>query len=718
MFMRPAIWEGVRPHRSTVLSGFYDYVVAATATELSTIRSLSQYRPFEGGGESTLEAHEDIALAALAEAGGSCETVGACKEAVETCFGIRFEELTIAASLNRLVKSGRVGHDHGRLALSDEERQRLDQVAEQSREVAEEAFHDWRAFLEENWPLTSEELAQLQRDLGVFLATVLRRHGAEATLLLYPDSENAQRLYTEIEKAGFNFLERVEPELTQIRDFALSQFIRRPTDAQRAYLNQNLNVAYFQTVLSIDPEGAQLVAEVARGQRVYLDTNFVYRLLGVQGPRYVKPAEAILRVTQAAGYECCVTPWTLDEFRISLKRSRDFVEKYPVPPDQYADLAANATSDENFVTAYWRRVRSGLKPGDFFDYYAAVEQHLADRSISVIDEGCTAVQQQTEEINDEISLLENAAHGRYRHPATLEHDVKHRLLVRRLRGQGVKRFSNAGYWFLTHDSVLPRYDHISARGEQTLAFCVSAGVWFQIMEAFRAKTNDPEQSLADMMASPYVRYRRTLSAEAAATIVARVHQYEAGTPELAASVLMDSAATEEIEAATSDQERIEKIDSAILAAAKQAQEEARQSRELAARERVRAEAAERAAKELLRETEAVRRDEEERAKRRQAEAVRDEADRARREREEQDRRHAEELHRKDDEIAETRRERNKARRRLFMGIAFVISVVAFLLLDLAIGLSTTWSILSAAVLLFGLWLGVDQVIRRRIESSD
>jgi VIT1/CCC1 family predicted Fe2+/Mn2+ transporter len=282
----------------------------------------------------------------------------------------------------------------------------------------------------------------------------------------------------------------------------------------------------------------------------------------------------------------------------------------------------------------------------------------------------------------------------------------------------VKRFSNAGYWFLTHDSVLPRYDHISARGEQTLAFCVSAGVWFQIMEAFQAKTTDPEQSLADMMASPYVRYRRTLSAEAAASIVARVHQYEDGTPELAASVLMDSAATDEIEAATTDEERLEKIDSAILGAAKQAQQEARQSRELAAQERERAETAERAAKELLRETEAVRKDEAERAKQHREEAVRDEADRAKREREEQERRHAEELRRKDDEIAATRRERNKARRRLFMGTAFVISIVAFLLLDLAVGLSTAWSIIVAAAVLFGLWLGVDQVIRRRVESGD
>lgn len=53
-----------------------------------------------------------------------------------------------------------------------------------------------------------------------------------------------------------------------------------------------------------------------------------------------------------------------------------------------------------------------------------------------------------------------------------------------------------------------------------------------------------------------------------------------------------------------------------------------------------------------------------------------------------------------------------------MGTAFVVSIVAFLLLDLAVGLRTAWSILVAASVLFGLWVGVDQVIRRRVESSD
>jgi predicted nucleic acid-binding protein len=428
----------------------------AGGSTLQAIRALSQYRPFEGGGDSVKDAHEDVVLAALAEAEGFCESIDACCETIRTLFRLDLSTLAIAGALAGLVREERVVSEGTGFRLTESEARRLEDVARESNETARAALADWEESLVQLWPLTSDELAQLRNDLVVFLRTVLRRHGAEASMLLYPDSEHAQALYADIEEQGLDFLDPLEDErLPEIRDWALSEFIRQPTDAQKAYLAQNLNTSYFLTVLSIDPEGARLVSEIASGQRVYLDTNFIYRLLGVQGPRYVRPAEAILKETHDAGYVTSVTPWTLDEFRYSLRRSRSFVDKYPIPPDQYAELAADATSNENFVTTYWRQVRTGVKPQDFFAYYEQVETHLKDREITIESSGCTAVDQQTDAITDAMSLLAKASYGRYRHPALLEHDVKHRMLIKRLRGDSNRNFSNAGSWFLTHDTVLP-----------------------------------------------------------------------------------------------------------------------------------------------------------------------------------------------------------------------------------------------------------------------
>lgn len=183
----------------------------------------------------------------------------------------------------------------------------------------------------------------------------------------------------------------------------------------------------------------------------------MFRLLGVQGPRHVRPARTILERTIEAGYEVAVTPWTVDEFRHSLDRAREELRRHPVPPSEYADLLADATSDEDFVTAYWRQVRdSPLKVDDFYAHWREVETHLVELGIQVVSEGCTAIGQRTEEITDQLSVLGKVLHGRYRHPALIEHDVKHRMLVQRLRGNANRSFATAGYWFLTFDSVLPR----------------------------------------------------------------------------------------------------------------------------------------------------------------------------------------------------------------------------------------------------------------------
>ena len=276
---------------------------------------------------------------------------------------------------------------------------------------------EWLGLVGEQFPgLSDEDERCLREDLDVYLRTVIQRHGAEAALLLYPDDAQAQRLYEDIESLGFEFLEQRSSRLHKVRGFALSQFMRSPTDAQRAFLSQNLSTGYFWTVLSIDPEGARLVQKIAAGQRVYLDTNFIFfifRLLGIQGPRYIRPAQILLERTQGAGYETCVTPWTVDELRGRLRSSREFLKQYPVPPSEYAALAADATSDDDFVTFYWRRVRDepGLKVDDFLAYFDEVEDHLAALQIPVRSEGCQAVDQRHQDIADEVALLEGATHG-------------------------------------------------------------------------------------------------------------------------------------------------------------------------------------------------------------------------------------------------------------------------------------------------------------------
>lgn len=502
--------------------------------------------------------------------------------------------------------------------------------------------------------------------------------------------------------------------------------MRTPTDAQRAFLSQNLSTGYFWTVLSIDPEGARLVQELAQGQRVYLDTNFVFRVLGIQGPHYIRPAQILLERTQAAGYETSVTPWTVEELKRRLRASREFLRRYPVPPSEYAALAADATSDDDFVTMYWRRVRDepGLKVDDFLEYFEEVETHLTAMSVPTRSEGCDAVTKRHQDIHDEVVILERATHGGRERPLrTLQHDVKHRLLIEKRRGDANRTFATAGAWFLTYDSVLPRYDNIARSGSSELPFCVSAGSWFQVVEAFNPKSGELGQVLADLLASPYVRYRRTLSKEAAQAIVARTHLHADGTPELAARIFMNSAAVDEIDKAATPEEQVEKIDNALIAAAREVQEEARLAKEQAEEAKARAAVAEAAADERAREAERQQADAIERERALRDEAVRNEAARGdealRNEIARADQRRADQdaQHQRDVDAANRRAARQGAiarrtRRRLRLGVSLVVGVVIFTVVGLAVGLDAAWTYVVGFGVLLSVLAGIDQFANR------
>lgn len=680
------------------------------AQTLAAVRRLDQYRPFEKGGATSREAVDELVLIFLAENDGRVSSIEECVDIGKTLFTVDLHEVEVARALQDLIKAARVEKNDG-FRLTKGEQNRLEGVAQESADCRDQAIQEWRGYLLEQWPgLNEGQLQQLESDLDRFLCQVLYRQGSEAALLLYPDLPEAQAAYEELENMGVDFLPNIaDPEVRAIRSIAFSHLIRRPTDTQKRWLGQQLNTTYFWRVISIDPEGARLIRELATGQRVYLDTNMVYRLLGVQGPRYVRPAETIVKTTQEVGYECCVTSWTVREFRASLKRAAEFLKLYPLPTDEYSDLLAEATSDDDFVTAYWRRVKdSGLKVQDFVAHFEEVESNLEHFGIRVVDDACKAVEDEPEAIENQTSILSRVLLGRYRSPEPIAHDVKHRLLIKRLRGSSDRRFANAGFWFLTFDSVLPRYDvHARREDGSTLPFCVSAGSWFQIVEGFRPKTDDSLQLLADLLASPYVRYHRELSKDAAQAIAARVALHKGGDPRLAARIMMNSALTEEIEAAEGE-ERTVLIDKAIVAAAQQAQDDARDAQLAAESARQEARAAGDEARRKVQEAEhqhaAELRDKDERIKA----ARRDETERAEKRLADERRKHDEavqvEKERSDAAEVDAQRQRRLNRRLITAGAAIAVAILGIL----ALGPSSFWAVVLVVAVLVGLWAAAEQ----------
>lgn len=529
-----------------------------------SVARIAQFQPF-GSGEVRVEfSRRAFVLAAAHENGGHLTSLADCRSVCDGLWGLELDIDEIRSVVESLVERGDLEEDGSGYRLTENSTDELADRIQTSAEAENQAFADWELSITAlNARLTPGQIADLRKDLEKWLQEIVSKHSVEAALILYPEHERAQELIDSVQSLGFDFLPDREDCIEQIRPKALFAFIHKATQAQRTYLANLFTTAYMVAVFTLDPEASEAVQALTQGQRVYLDTNVIYGILNLSGPRAFLSARRVLELTRKLGYEICVTPWTVAEMRKSVRLAREKLSKTTLPPRALAEIAAEASGDETFVTAYWRKFKeTGVKPDDFLDFHDQIEGLLEQAGIKVEDEACLAVDRDSDGLATQMGLLESIPGGDRKSGGIKEHDAKHRMLIERLRGQGHRRFSNAGYWFITRDSVLIPYASESRPSTDALPFAVSLPSWAQIVRSLSPRTENYEQTLVDLLDTPAVRPKGIVSYETVAEVLGRIDMLvEDSSEEIAARMLLDGAVMQEVENRTND--RAGFIDTAV-----------------------------------------------------------------------------------------------------------------------------------------------------------
>ena len=77
--------------------------------------------------------------------------------------------------------------------------------------------------------------------------------------------------------------------------------VREPTPARGEFLGRLLNTGVYLTVLTLDPRARQLAQAEISKVTLYLDTNFLYAVLGAGGPTEAFGAKRMLELCQQLG---------------------------------------------------------------------------------------------------------------------------------------------------------------------------------------------------------------------------------------------------------------------------------------------------------------------------------------------------------------------------------------------------------------------------------
>jgi len=555
------------PDSGVVLAEVPVILRSMAATIALDVRRLAQYRPFERGGLDLRAVLHDLVLAVAAIGDGEVGSLLECRQSFLDLWGLEVEIDELRPVVENLIEKGLAEKKAKGFRIPAKLMGELEATARASEETEERAFREWElAVRQVKAGVSDEDMHELGADLRQWLQLIISRHGAEAALMLYPEDERARRFFDEVDSHGFDLLPDREEGLKKLRAEALPLFIRSPTPDQRRFLAGLLNTSFYMTVLTIDPEAKQLIQAQMEGHRIYLDTNFLYAVLGAAPPEEVYSSRRLVQLSKELGFEFTVTPWTMAELRTSIAHSRRDIEQQQgfIRPE-LAETMLQSSGDKGFNRLFWQTYKDKkTQPKDVFDRLEHFDQELAKYGLVEISEGCEQVEQQQERIKLYASLLGAERWPYQKEPLVLEHDAMCRLLVEHLRGDGTISVSNASCWFLTYDTKLPRFaKRVPDNGEHPpeLPFCVSPSVWIQIIRALTPRTEDFDRTIVDLLTSPFVGYRRALDTSVIQEIVGRMDHYEDASPELAIAVLTDTAKISEIEKAvsTEDEEKVEEV---------------------------------------------------------------------------------------------------------------------------------------------------------------
>jgi hypothetical protein len=571
---------------------------------------VAQFRPFGDGELEVAFVRRQLIIASFVESGGSIDSIDECQEACQTLWHLELDREEIESEVLRLVRLGQLKRNPSRgyrlsnnLEIDYAERIRGSEVTE------EQAISEWLISVKAMGPeLSDSDLEDLKADLVDWIQRLIAQHGMEAALVLYPEQaqERADEFINRVESAGCGDLPSRSQGVEAIREKALYLFIRNPTSHQRSYLANLMTTAYLMAVFTIDPEAHEVLRELTADQVVYLDTNVVYDLLNLSGPKKFMNIKRTLDLTRKLGYKVRVTPWTVAEMKHSVRKARSDLSRTALPPKALSDLAAEASGDDGFVTAYWRKYKeTGVKAEDFFDLHDQIEALLEEAGVEIYNEGCIAVGKDANGMADRVGLLTAVPGGSDKPYPVLEHDAKHRLLIERLRGDGNRRFSNAGYWFLTEDSVLMPFSRMGREESDELPFAVSLSSWAHIVRSLSPRTEDYEQSLVDLLDSPAVRPKGVITSATIAEVLGRVDLLvKDSTEEIATRMLLDRAVLGEVERRTGPN-RLQFVDGAIEEKGRELRRELQEVKEAVEAER---QARETSEKEVVAQAERLRRE--------------------------------------------------------------------------------------------------------------
>ena len=495
---------------------------------------------------------------------------------------LEYSQAEVVASFERLEEIGVLtfrDKSHRSFVFDDVRYQRLNEEIRSRGKRIGSAMEAWKQEISDKYGLDTTQTEALGDAMDELLTQLAHNNGAEAAALLYADTTGGNlRFYDALNAEIPRYEDLLPHELKEIARREFFQFFENAKGDRRTIIVDRLNAAFFFHLLSIDPAASQLVRRRFTDKMLYLDTNVLFRLLGLQGPTLAYPAVTLLSTAEALGARVLVAQQTVREFHSSLKHQMTRLRATPVTRDTYQRIVAENPSDEwDFMAAYYRLYNSGQVSGldEFERRFSQLKAYLEDWGVEIDEEAVLSDEQaHSDDFLDRRSALNDWTDGR-KAGNPLDHDTFLPLYVRSLRGTSTENPSELREWFLTFDARLTPFEikHTISHGETPT--CMRVEDWLQVVRPFLPRTDDYERAFVAMLSEPLL-YRRTSGPAGFPHIVEALHRlekYEELPVPVVTAMIADDAFMRHLKEATTAEEEAKVVEVAARRATRKVAEE-------------------------------------------------------------------------------------------------------------------------------------------------
>ncbi len=424
--------------------------------------------------------------------------------------GLHYSTDELISALERLESKRRLEFRHSQkraFRFSEDRFRELSGDLEYRRERMASVQKEWADDVRIRHQLSDSDADALWTAFDRFLAATVSTYAAEAAGFLYLAEEGgAERFGDVLDQRLPQITEYVDGRLIPVARAEYPKFFDVRNGARTDYIAHRLRAAFVYHLLTIDPSASELARTGVADKEFYLDTNFIIRLFGFDGPTLAYGPLAFVELAEQLNCRLVVAEETIHEFIRTVRAEGAQLRRQGVNHAAYRRLIAQHPGDEfNFSTAFYRELESGqVRDVDGFERkYVNADKILKEYGID-IDHAAqiTEADRIDSAFLDLASAIRTWSNGKKPIEAG-EHDAFMLRLIRGKRGKREKSPASVGCWFLTYDRSVTSYS-VRKHPPGCMPEGMLVGDWMQIARPFVPRTENFDMSFVAMLRHPLV----------------------------------------------------------------------------------------------------------------------------------------------------------------------------------------------------------------------